>query len=148
MLCEGTKTLLGRERCTDIRHQASALTEILTKSHGCRVILVMAIFVSQKHNGKTTNKIEKLSADIYLLVWVSRWTFLLPAVQTWSTGVRKIPEQEGMYAACHSLWSSPLSAFVQSGPNPPPMTEVARGGEICACIVQGTVPLYYDCKLF
>lgn len=56
--------------------------------------------------------------------------------------------QEGMYAACHSLGSSPLSALVQSGPNPPRMTEVARGGEICACIVQGTVPLYYNCKLF
>lgn len=41
-----------------------------------------------------------------------------------------------------------LSAFVQSGPNQPRMTEVALGEEICASIVQGTVSLYYNWEPF
>lgn len=56
----------------------------------------------------TQNKILKWNVNIYLLDWVSRWTFLLPTVQASSIGIRRVPKLEGMYALCQSLWSTLL----------------------------------------
>lgn len=98
---------------------------------------------------KTQNKILKWNVNIYLLDWVSRWTFLLPTVQASSIGIRKVPKTGG-YVCCLSVTAinTPLSTFALSGLNPPYMTEVALGEGICACIFQGTVSLYYNYKLF
>lgn len=98
---------------------------------------------------KTQNKTERWNVNIYLLAWVSRSTFLVPAVQTSSTGVGKVPKLEGMEVAYHSLWSSPLwvplygLAWIHQAWQSRLLVK-----RFVPCVVQDTVSVYYNFKLF